>query len=272
MAHDESNPRATNPPEVPRVSLRLVVVPTEHGGWSFLAEPILLGLLVAFSWSGALIALGALAGFLARQPLKLFASDHQRGKIYPRTRVAERAFAVLALVGTLAMAGAGMLAGWRWAWALAAAVPLAALALWFDLGKRSRDAGAEISGALALGAVATAIALAGGLGAPRAFALWGVLAARAVPTILYVRARLRLEKGQEAGITGALAAHAIAIGGVALLVMRQLSPGTVLFAMALLLARAAWGLSPERPRLKTWQLGVVEIACGIVVVGCAAWG
>ncbi len=271
MAHGEPSPRAKNPPEVPRVALRLVVVPTEHGGWSFLAEPILLGLLVAFSWSGALIALAALAGFLARQPLKLFVSDRQRGKVYPRTIVAERAFAVLAAVGAAALVGAGLLAGWRFAWALAAAAPLAALALWFDLGKRSRDAGAEISGALALGAVATAIALAGGLAAPRAFALWGVLAARAVPTILFVRARLRLEKGQPAGIAGALVAHVIAIGWAALLVWRQLSPGTVLFAMAILLARAAWGLSPMRPRLKTWQLGVAEIGVGLVVVICAAW-
>ncbi|MBZ0296495.1 MAG: YwiC-like family protein [Anaerolineae bacterium] len=35
-----------------RPNLRSVALPAEHGGWGFLIEPILLGLLVAFSVNG----------------------------------------------------------------------------------------------------------------------------------------------------------------------------------------------------------------------------
>ena len=252
------------------VPLRLVVVPTEHGGWSLLGEPVLLGLLVAPSGSGALVAVAALAAFLSRQPLRLFVSDRSRGKVYPRTRLAERAFGVLAVVAAAAMAGAVATAHGRLLVAAAMAAPLGVAALAFDLGKRSREAAGELAGALALGAVAAIVALAAGTPMARSLALWGVLACRAVPTILFVRARLRLEKGQPAGVAGAIVAHLLAIGIVVLMIRRQLAPWAVAWAMVLLLARTIGGLSPARPRLKAWQLGASEAAFGLVVVLAAA--
>ena len=51
-----------------RAGWRGVAVPTEHGGWGLTAEPVLLGLLVAFSWPGLLIGSAALLAFLAARP------------------------------------------------------------------------------------------------------------------------------------------------------------------------------------------------------------
>ena len=252
------------------MSLRLVLLPTEHGGWSFLLEPVALGLIVACSWAGALVVLAAVAAFIARQPLKLFVSDRRRGKAYARTHVAERAFAALALVALGAFAGAWVLAHGRFWPALAIAAPLAAIGLAFDLGKRSREAGAELAAAVALGAIAPAIALAGGMRSELAFGLWGVLAARTIPTILFVRARLRLEKGQKPGVALAIAAHAVAIAGVVVLVYGGFASRFATWAMFLLAVRAALGLSRWRPRWKTWQLGVSEIVFGLVTVACAS--
>jgi hypothetical protein len=269
MSPETQHAHAAAPATGGGVSLRLVLLPTEHGGWSFLFEPILLGLLVACSWAGGLVALAAVCAFIARQPLKLFVSDRQRGKLYPRTHVAERAFLALALVALGALAGAWTLAGGRFWPALAIAAPLVAIGLAFDLGKRSREAGAELAAAVALGAIAAAIALAGGMRSELAFGLWGVLAARTIPTILFVRARLRLEKGQKPGLALALAAHAVAIAGVMVLAYGGWAARFATWAMVLLAARAAVGLSPWRPRWKTWQLGVSEIVFGLVTVGCA---
>src|SRR3954452_11843953 len=76
----------TLPFPAPRVSLRPLALPTEHGGWGFLLEPIALGLAVMPSWGGALIAIAFVCGFLTRQPLRLALQDAVRGKSYPRTR------------------------------------------------------------------------------------------------------------------------------------------------------------------------------------------
>jgi hypothetical protein len=270
MPSEAPQPRAAAPAPGRGVSLRPILLPNEHGGWSFLFEPIALGLLVAPSWAGGLIALAALAAFLARQPLKLFVFDRQRGRIYPRTHVAGVTFAVLALVALGAFVGAWTLARHRFWPALACAAPLAAIGLAFDLGKKSREAGAELAAAVSLGAVATAIALAGGTHTELAFGLWGALAARTIPTILFVRARLRLEKHQEAGVPAAMLAHLLAIAGVMVLVYGGFAARYATWAMFLLASRAALGMSRWRPRWKTWQLGVSEIGFGAITVVCAS--
>src|SRR5215212_11211122 len=89
------------------VALRPLALPTEHGGWGFLFEPIVLGLAVAPSWSGVLVAIAFIFGFLTRQPLKLALQDALREKWYPRTRwcwMFAIAYAVAALTAIAAAA------------------------------------------------------------------------------------------------------------------------------------------------------------------------
>lgn len=253
-------------PATPAPSLARVVLPAEHGGWAFLGEPIVLGLLVAPSWSGACVALAAVAGFLARQPLRLFLGDRRRGRRYPRTVLAERAFAALALAGALAVAGAIVLARGPVMFALGLAAPLGALALALDLGQRSREAAAETLAALALAGAAAALVLAAGRTLTLAFALWALLALRAVPTILYVRARLRLDKGAPARPATALLLHAAALAAALALARGRFAAAPLAVGYTLLAARAAFGLSSLRPRWRAAWLGVSEVAFGLVLV------
>src|SRR5215510_13317849 len=84
------------------MSWRTVVLPREHGGWSLIAEPALLGLLVAPSWAGLALGLAGLLAFLARQPLRLYLVDRTRSRSLPRTALAaEVAFVELTLVALL---------------------------------------------------------------------------------------------------------------------------------------------------------------------------
>ncbi len=245
---------------------RRVVTPTEHGGWAFLGEPLLLGLLVAFSGAGACLALAALAAFLARQPLRLALADRRKGKRYPRTTVAESALVLLAVVAAAAALAALGLARGPVHLALVPVALLAAAALGFDLQRRAREAAAELIAALALGGMASAIALAGGIEPDIAFGLWAVLAARALPSILYVRARLRLDRGVKANPARALAAHGIALTVLPVLAARHVVPWLAVAALVLLAARSIYGLSPARPRWNTAQLGVSEIVLGLITV------
>jgi hypothetical protein len=97
-----------------RVGWRAVAMPSEHGGWGLTLEPVLLGLVVA--WSGAGVALGvaAFAAFLVRTPLKLVAVDLRRGRWLDRSRLALRIAIVELIVLGSTVALAVALAGWSW--------------------------------------------------------------------------------------------------------------------------------------------------------------
>ena len=67
-----------------------VLKPTEHGGWGLTLEPILLGMLVAPTWAGALLSLAVFIAFLARQPAKTVAIDRRRKLNNARTILSRR--------------------------------------------------------------------------------------------------------------------------------------------------------------------------------------
>ena len=65
---------------------RVVALPDEHGGWALTAEAALLGLLIAPSASGVVLAFAGMLAFLARTPVKLVLVDVFRHRWLPRTR------------------------------------------------------------------------------------------------------------------------------------------------------------------------------------------
>jgi hypothetical protein len=249
-----------------------VALPSEHGAWAFLAEPVVLGLLVAGSTAGGLLALSALAVFLARRPLRIALADRRERKRHPRTPVAEGTFVFCAAVAVSAFLVALPRVPHTALVALALGALPGILALRFDLAARSREAAAELAGALALSVAAPGILLVGGRPPGVALGLWVVMAARAVTSIVYVRSRLRLERGEPAGVAAALGAHAVAVLGVAGLAAWGVVPRLGVAAVALLGLRAAYGLSPHRPRMTTRQLGLSEVVFGAITVLALAAG
>ena len=89
----------------PSIKLRNIALPVEHGGWSFMAEPLVLGLLLAPTVTGLFLALAVVGVFLVI-----------RGK--GRSALAEISGAVALGASAAAIVIAG---GWT---------PVAALALW----------------------------------------------------------------------------------------------------------------------------------------------
>lgn len=255
-----------------RVRWKAVALPPEHGGWGFLLEPIALGLLVAPSWAGLAWGAAALGAFLMQHPLKLAYTDRRRGRRYARTAAAERVLLVytgLALAGFVAALALG---GLRPLLPLAIAAPLGLVQVVDLLGNRGRELSRELAGVIALAAVAAAIALAGGESAPVAFGLWAVLAARAVPSVIYVRERLRLEKGKPAARGWVLASSGLALAAIALLARWGVVPALAAVAIALLLARAALGVSPWRRPARPQRIGFLELGLGLLTVLLTALG
>jgi hypothetical protein len=247
----------------PRPSLRPLALPTEHGGWGFLFEPLVLGLAVRPSWDGVLVAMAFVFGFLTRQPLRLALQDALRGRSYPRTRwcwIFACSYA-LAAIGSLGVAIA--VAGWSIVIPLGLVAPLGITQILHDAYKKGRTLLPELAGSVAMASSAAAIALAGNMRILPAFALSGVIVARSIPSIVYVRTLLTRAHGDSAASWPALALHALAVVLVALFASKF-----AVAAMAILFVRAAIGLARTVPRAKT--IGWMEIAFGAVTVILAA--
>ena len=254
-----------------RASLRPVALPAEHGGWGFLMEPLALGLLIVPTVAGLWIALGSIGAFLCHQPIKIISADRRRGRRFARTGLAERFLLLyLALSATgfglaLILDGPGVLLPYL------VAVPLAMGMLYFDARSASRHWLPELLGPLALGSGAASIALAGGWPPLPAAMLWLIMAARAIPSILYVRARLRRAKGQSVDLRRADGLQLAALVPSLILAAAGLIPWLAVLALAALAARAIHGLHAGQvvpPRI----IGFQELGFGLLTVLLTALG
>jgi hypothetical protein len=253
------------------VRLRAVALPAEHGGWGMLGEPLLLGLLAAPSLPGLGVGLAAVFAFLARHPLKLALADRLQQRHTPRTVAALRFVALYAALATASLAvAAGAPLGW---WLpLAAAAPLALAQLAQDVRNKGRQLVPELLGAVALGSVAAALLLAAGRSAAVAAAAWALMALKAVSAILYVRARLRRDRGLAYGRSAVFATHAIGVLAALGLAILGHAPWLAAAGFGLLLARAAHGLSRFGRRVRPQLVGLTELAYGLAFVLAVALG
>lgn len=252
--------------------LRQIALPVEHGGWSFLFEPLIAGLALAFSAHGLWIVLIMIGAFLVRRPLSIFISHLVAGR---RTELSETAFkmsigpAALFLTG---VAGAIVFVEARALLPLAVLLPLAAVQLYCDVVRNNRSAAAEMAAAFTMSASAAAIILAGGGNVQFATAVWLYLAAKSAGSILYVRNRLRLEKGK--GHSKALPAVTHIIGSVLVTLMAfdKLLPMLTIPIFALLTFRSIFGLSKYRSPAKAVKIGIYEVIFGVIGILALIFG
>ena len=263
---------ASGEKQAPRsVSFKSVALPAEHGSWSLVSEPIVLGLLIAPTWTGVALVVAAFALFLFNRPFKIYWGDSRRGRTYERTKMARRYALMYGTIALIATVSALILGGWRPFVPFALAAPLLLLFMYYDK-RPGRHWQAELSAPVAFSAVVMSVALAGGFTWLVSLSLWGFMIARAIPAILFVRARLRLDKGKPISPWGTIAAHILAAVAVGLMVLPGWLPTTAAFAAVMLLGRAIWGLSVYRWRSSVKALGFLETAAGLLSVLLVAIG
>ena len=253
-----------------RAAWRAVAVPCEHGGWGLTLEPVLLGLIIAWSVSGLALGVAAFAAFLVRTPLKLVLIDLRRRRWLERSRLAAQiATGELAVLGG-AVVLAGLRSGMTWLVPAALALPLVAVEMWFDIRSRGRRLVPELCGAIGIAAVVAVIVLASGRDFRLAIGSWLVLSARAVGAIPFVRVQImRLRRGHGDVWHSDLAqACSLGIGIVAILVDTRLAAGCVGVAVLALL-QTLW---VRRPPIAAKQLGLRQMALGIGLVAVTAAG
>ena len=247
-----------------RGALRAVALPTEHGGWSLTLEPVLLGLLVAWSWPGLAIGAAAMLAFVARTPVKVVLVDRWRGRWLPRSRLATMVglieITLLVLLVTLA---------WRSAshsfWVPAAvAAPLIALELWYDMRSRSRRLVPELAGAVGIGSVAAVIARAAGEDLSAAVGLWVVLAARSVAAIPFVRVQVARLRHPSAATWPSDVSQIGALLVAALAWLLDVLPGAS--AVVLAVIGVVHVSASRRPVPKIAVVGIQQMVLGLVLI------
>lgn len=253
-----------------RPPFRSVAFPTEHGGWGFTLEPILLGLLVVPGTTTGALAVAALAVFLARRPFKMVATDVMRRRWLPRSTTAAivagtyAAIAVAGVVGSIVTAHAPF-----WV-AFVVAAPLAGIALYGDARSRSRTLTAELTGAAAMGSTVAAMALAHGWESLPSFGLWLVLIARGIAAIVLVRGQVRRLHDRPTLTNRVYAGQAVAIGlavGAA-----GLNAAPWLSVAAILGIAVVAAVSLRLPPVRAQVIGWTQMAVGLAVVVLTAVG
>lgn len=259
------------------VSYKSVALPAEHGSWSLTIEPILLGLLVAPTWAGFSMAIAAFAVFLINRPLKISWKDYRRGRSYERTIVARRFVILYGALAFGASAIAFVFAGWQPFAPFILALPLLMVFMFYDQ-RPNRTWQAELTAPAAFAAVSAAIGLAGGLSWQFALGLWIFMIIRSVPTVIFIRSRLRLDKGKEGeqneSMTPVIAVHILGVVAAIALVWAGWLPWAAALAAVILMGRAIWGLSEFRWRASVQALGFLEVGFGVLsalIVAVGFW-
>ncbi|MEZ5308077.1 MAG: YwiC-like family protein [Pyrinomonadaceae bacterium] len=252
--------------------LRAVALPNEHGAWGFLLEPLAASLLIAPSFAAVFIVLLICGLFLTRQPLKVLLTDLAAGRWLAQSRAALLFVLGFSAIAVAGLAGVVYLAGTTPLIPLVLLLPFGAIQVYADVKKQARNLLPELTGVIAISASSAAVLLAGGTGWKPALALWGLLAARFVPSIVYVRNRLRLEKGKEYSFEAPviLSTAGLLFGGW--IYWMGLTGYLPILVLTILLFRAALGLSKYRKPVKAMKIGIAEVVYGAIMVVALAVG
>ncbi|HMS11340.1 MAG TPA: YwiC-like family protein, partial [Pyrinomonadaceae bacterium] len=207
-----------------------------------------------------------IGAFMMRRPLQIFLSERVSGRSLPQTRIALQFVLIFFAMFAAGLAGSFLTSPLVAFVPFSVVAPFALYQIYCDASRKNRELAAELTGAFVMSSSAAAIALAGDMTWPQAAAIWVFFIARFVPSILYVRNRLRLEKGKPFSFAVPAAAHISALSAVVLLWNAGLLPLLAAAVFAVLLARSVIGLSSFRRPAKAMKIGVWEGIYGLAAV------
>lgn len=252
-----------------------LLLPAEHGAWSWLLTPYLVGTAVAGNVNlGVLLVLGgSLALFLLRQPATIWLRIRQGrarqrdGPTVTRLLLTLVGLALLCLLALLVLGLAELL--WL-------ALPVAGLLVIYvaaalNRQTRTRVLWMELAGAaaLALTAPAAMVAATGQITAA-AWWVWALLALQNVLGVWYVRLRLADTHGQAADRRPMLAAHGVGLLLTAATAVMGHIPGLAVLPFLGFFIRALWAYPRPRPVPHIKKFGFtevgVEIAGGLLII------
>lgn len=248
---------------------KALLLPAEHGAWSWLLVPYLVGAIVApgWSWASLLTLLAGLSAFLLRQPATAWLRIKQGKGRRSNEPVAMFWTVTLVVIGLLSFA---MLLGVGLTQLLWLAPPiLALLAVYVGVSQinraQVRNFWLEIAGGAGLAIMAPAAFVAGGGQLdPIGWLLWLLMAAQNCLGVHYVRLRIADTHNRSQSRAAVLASHLLGLLVVALALVLT---GTALIAcvpFVFFAARALWAMVQARPVPHMKRFGFTEVGIELV--------
>ena len=259
-----------------RLFRKSLIIPTEHGSWSWLLVPFFVGAAVAGGvaeasdsslLSLALTLVGGLCAFLVRQPSAAWLRI-RRGRGSRADEPLAAAWSLgLALVAGLCLVGLLALGRSALLWLM---VPFGLVLLLYLLAARSGRAAmralwTELIGAVGLALMAPAAVIAvtsqaSGLG----WTLWGLMAIQNALGVLYVRLRLADTHKRPADRTAVLVGHTAGLAAVTIAGFLGWVPYLSAVPFAGVLLRAVWAAQKSRPVPDVRRFGFTEVGIEIL--------
>lgn len=246
------------------VEWRRLLLPNEHGSWAFVLEPLVLGLLVAFSPTALWVTLAVILGFFCRKPTK-YAFATSATSVSVLRQPARLAFLALSLGAIICFASAVAVSRWQILVPVATSLPALLIFALREQRGQVRSLLAELIATGLCSAPLISIALAAHWTVSASLALGFINLARAWPSLLFVRFFLRESRGNPGHKTPTVLVHAITPLLLFFAAQQKLIPASVvainvilsLRAALLLLCRARYSFSAK-------QLGVMELFWGLL--------
>jgi len=248
---------------------KALLLPSEHGSWSWLLVPYMVGATISRQWSLAslLVLLGGLSVFLVRQPATAWLRIRQG-----RGRRSDEPIAMVWTISLLLLGGVsllGLLSLRRLAllWLLPPVVAL--LVMYLTVAQlhraRVRSAGMEIAGAIGLAVMAPAAYAAGsGQLDATAWLIWLLMALQNVLGVFYVRLRIADTHDRDERRLPLVVAHVagLLLAALCLAVYSQL--WLALLPFVFYLARAIWLTLSKRPVPDMKRFGFTEVGVELI--------
>ena len=249
------------------MNLKLIALPREHGAWGYVLEPLILGLLAAFSVKGLYLAFGALLAFLAHQPVRIYFSAQQN------TKKASLLFLLMyGIPAVLFFALFIYKTNPLYFLPFTLAIVFMLIYLFMELAGFGRKMVTHMIPPTAIDLIAVSIVLVSGWELLETAAFLVLLSSRAHPTTFYVRAKLRRREDKEYYKVLAVAVHLLSLCMASLLVYLKIMPGLALIAVFLLFIRAVIGVYFNKTVMTPKQIGIREFIYGALFVFISAAG
>lgn len=243
--------------------LSKVAFPKEHGAWGFVLEPLLLSLLVAYTFQGLLLAIAIFFLFLANQPIRIVLNNSASKKFKSAALVMLTIYLSISLLLVIFLIFEIELVPLTF---LFIALVLMFLFLVFEFYKYSRKLLIEFIPIISMTLVALSIITINQnvLFNPLVFAF--ILLSRSVPTVFYVNDKLRDLKRIKSHHIRTHTINLIFTISIFFLILANLTPALSFVAMLILVGRTFLGYSRFNFTKSVKQIGVTEFIVGLVFV------